>query len=65
MHTFSELLEGMELKIVSFIRMSQKGGNQEAASGCFGFGRNGVAVTYGLLNAQGRGDTFIDPGHGV
>ena len=22
----------------------------------------GVAVTYGLLNAQGRGDTFIDPG---
>ena len=23
---------------------------------------NGVAVTYGLLNAQGRGDTFIDPG---
>ena len=23
---------------------------------------SGVAVTYGLLNAQGRGDTFIDPG---
>ena len=22
----------------------------------------GVAVTYGLLNAQGRGDTFIEPG---
>ena len=22
----------------------------------------GVSVTYGLLNAQGRGDTFIDPG---
>ncbi len=22
----------------------------------------GVAVTYGLLNAQGRGDTFVDPG---
>ena len=22
----------------------------------------GVAVTYGLLNAQGRGDTYIDPG---
>jgi GTP-binding protein len=22
----------------------------------------GVAVTYGLLNAQGRGGTFIDPG---
>ena len=26
---------------------------------------NGVAVTYGLLNAQGRGDTFIDPGIAV
>ncbi len=25
----------------------------------------GVAVTYGLLNAQGRGDTFIDPGANV
>ena len=25
----------------------------------------GVAVTYGLLNAQGRGDTFIDPGTAV
>jgi GTP-binding protein len=25
----------------------------------------GVAVTYGLLNAQGRGDTFIDPGSKV
>ena len=23
---------------------------------------SGVAVTYGLLNAQGRGDTFIEPG---
>ena len=23
---------------------------------------SGTAVTYGLLNAQGRGDTFIDPG---
>ena len=22
----------------------------------------GVAVTYGLLNAQGRGETFVDPG---
>ena len=25
----------------------------------------GVAVTYGLLNAQGRGETFIDPGTAV
>ena len=26
---------------------------------------HGTAVTYGLLNAQGRGDTFIDPGTDV
>jgi GTP-binding protein len=26
---------------------------------------SGVAVVYGLLNAQGRGDTFIDPGTNV
>ena len=34
---------------------SQRGGVLVASEG-------GVAVTYGLLNAQGRGDTFIDPG---
>ena len=34
---------------------SQPGGVLVASEG-------GVAVTYGLLNAQGRGDTFIDPG---
>ena len=34
---------------------SQRGGALVASEG-------GVAVTYGLLNAQGRGDTFIDPG---
>ena len=34
---------------------SQGGGVLVASEG-------GVAVTYGLLNAQGRGDTFIDPG---
>ncbi len=34
---------------------SQRGGALVAAEG-------GAAVTYGLLNAQGRGDTFIDPG---
>ena len=34
---------------------SRRGGVLVASDG-------GVAVTYGLLNAQGRGDTFIDPG---
>ena len=34
---------------------TQRGGVLVATEG-------GVAVTYGLLNAQGRGDTFIDPG---
>ena len=31
-------------------------------SGVLVASEGGVAVTYGLLNAQGRGDTFIDPG---
>ena len=31
-------------------------------SGALVASEGGVAVTYGLLNAQGRGDTFIDPG---
>ena len=34
---------------------SHRGGVLVASEG-------GVAVTYGLLNAQGRGDTFVDPG---
>ena len=34
---------------------SQRAGALVASEG-------GVAVTYGLINAQGRGDTFIDPG---
>jgi GTP-binding protein len=37
---------------------SQPGGVLVASEG-------GVAVVYGLLNAQGRGDTFIDPGTNV
>ena len=31
-------------------------------SGVLVASESGVAVTYGLLNAQGRGDTFIEPG---
>ena len=35
---------------------------KEANTGVLVAWEAGVAVTYGLLNAQGRGDTFIDPG---
>ena len=35
---------------------------QSQRSGVLVASEGGVAVTYGLLNAQGRGDTFIDPG---
>ena len=35
---------------------------QSERSGVLIASEGGVAVTYGLLNAQGRGDTFIDPG---
>ena len=35
---------------------------QTQRSGVLVATEGGVAVTYGLLNAQGRGDTFIDPG---
>jgi GTP-binding protein len=31
-------------------------------SGALVASESGVAVTYGLINAQGRGDTFIEPG---
>ena len=31
-------------------------------SGVLVASEGGVAVTYGLLNAQGKGDTFIEPG---
>ncbi len=34
-------------------------------SGVLVASEGGTAVTYGLLNAQGRGDTFIDPGAAV
>ena len=35
---------------------------QSQRSGVLVASEGGVSVTYGLLNAQGRGDTFIDPG---
>ena len=39
-----------------------KGEIKSTATGVLVAHEPGVAVTYGLLNAQGRGDTFIDPG---
>jgi len=39
-----------------------KGEVKSTATGVLVAHEPGVAVTYGLLNAQGRGDTFIDPG---
>ena len=39
-----------------------KGELKSTATGVLVAHEPGVAVTYGLLNAQGRGDTFIDPG---
>ena len=35
---------------------------RRASGGVLVASEGGVAVVYGLLNAQGRGDTFIDPG---
>ncbi len=35
---------------------------KDRRSGALVASEAGVAVTYGLLNAQGRGETFIDPG---
>ena len=35
---------------------------KESFNGVLVASENGIAVTYGLLNAQGRGETFIEPG---
>ena len=39
-----------------------KGEVTDSVNGVLIASENGVAVTYGLLNAQGRGETFIEPG---
>ena len=39
-----------------------RGEIKDKRSGALVASEVGVAVTYGLLNAQGRGDTYIDPG---
>jgi len=35
---------------------------KESGNGVLVASENGTAVTYGLINAQGRGETFIEPG---
>ena len=35
---------------------------KESVDGVLVASENGIAVTYGLINAQGRGETFIEPG---
>ncbi len=39
-----------------------KGTIKDSSNGVLVASQNGIAVTYGLINAQGRGETFIDPG---
>lgn len=39
-----------------------KGEVKESVRGVLVASEKGTAVTYGLINAQGRGETFIDPG---
>ena len=41
---------------------SMEGEVKESGTGVLVASENGIAVTYGLLNAQGRGETFIEPG---
>jgi len=60
---FLRTTRGNGLKSSVFIGYEpMKGEVKSTATGVLVAHEPGVAVTYGLLNAQGRGDTFIDPG---
>ena len=60
---FLRTTRGAGVKSSVFIGYSpMKGEVKSTATGVLVAHEPGVAVTYGLLNAQGRGDTFIDPG---
>ncbi len=60
---FLRTTRGAGVKSSVFIEYSpMKGEVKSTATGVLVAHEPGVAVTYGLLNAQGRGDTFIDPG---
>ena len=52
---------GVENSVFTEYRLME-GEIKSDVSGVLVASESGVAVTYGLLNAQGRGDTFIEPG---
>ena len=52
---------GVENSVFTGYRLME-GDIKSDDSGVLVASERGVAVTYGLLNAQGRGDTFIEPG---
>ena len=60
---FLRTTRGDGKKTSAFTSYEPMGGEIKAErSGVLVASEGGVAVTYGLLNAQGRGSTFIDPG---
>ena len=63
---FLRITRGDGVKTGIFSSYEPMGGEIETQrSGALVASEGGTAVTYGLLNAQGRGDTFIDPGAAV
>jgi len=60
---FLRICRGDGVKSSTFISYEPMEGEIKAQpGGVLVASERGVAVTYGLLNAQGRGDTFVDPG---
>ena len=60
---FLRITRGDGVKSSIFTSYEPMGGEIKAErGGVLVASESGVAVTYGLLNAQGRGSTFIDPG---
>ncbi len=60
---FLRICRGDGVKSSTFISYEAMEGEIKAQpGGVLVASERGVAVTYGLLNAQGRGDTFVDPG---
>jgi GTP-binding protein len=60
---FSRVARGNGIKdsIFTGYRLME-GEVKDSVSGVLVASENGIAVTYGLINAQGRGETFIEPG---
>ena len=63
---FTRITRGDGVKSSTFTSYEPMEGELKSQrSGALVASGNGPAVVYGLLNAQGRGDTFIDPGASV